>query len=61
VRAPDDEALSPVFTRDPLDGLPIGPVLDRLVSRRGLDAVRSELLAWLSEPGLSGGSDGREG
>ena len=55
--------LSPVWTRDPLDGGPIAPVLDRLAARRGHAAVRSQLLAWLSEHALSlspGGPHGRE-
>lgn len=52
--------LSPIFTRDPLDGRAIGPFLDRLAARRGHAVVRSALLAWLSEPALSGGVDGRE-
>ncbi len=52
--------LSPVWTRDPLDGGPIGPVLDRLAARRGVPAVRSALLLWLSEPVLSGDPNGRQ-
>jgi hypothetical protein len=52
--------LSPVWTRDPLDGGPIGTVLDRLAARRGHEAVRSALLLWLSEPVLSGDPDGRQ-
>jgi hypothetical protein len=50
---PWPEGLSRVWTRDPLDGRPLGPFLDRLAIRRGFAAVRSQLLAWLSEPGLS--------
>jgi hypothetical protein len=54
------QGLSPVWTRDPLDGAPLGPFLDRLAVRRGREAVRSQLLAWLSEPVLSGGAHGGE-
>ncbi len=56
----EPQGLSPVWTRDPLDGGPLGPFLDRLVARRGHAAVRSALLAWLSERGLSGGPHGRK-
>lgn len=45
--------LSPVWFRDPLDGGPIGPVLDRIAAHRGVTAVRSALSVWLAEPVLS--------
>lgn len=50
---PCRKALAPVFTRDPLDGDPIGPFLDRLAAHRGFAAVRSALSVWLAEPVLS--------
>ncbi len=57
---PCPKPLSAVFTRDPLDGGPLAPVLDRLAIRRGYPVVRSALLAWLSEPGRPGGARGLE-
>ena len=52
--------LSPVWTRDPLDGGPLAPLLDRVAARRGHAVVRSQLSAWLSEHALSGGPHGCE-
>jgi hypothetical protein len=57
---PCTKPLSACWTRDPLDGAPLGPFLDRLAIRRGFAVVRSALLAWLSEPVLSGGTHGGE-
>lgn len=45
-------ARSVVQTRDPLDGGPLAPFLERLVLRRGREAVVAELRAWIaSRPG----------
>ncbi len=43
-------ARSPVQGRDPLDGGPLAPFLERLVLRRGREAVVAELRAWLASP-----------
>lgn len=43
-------ALSPVQSRDPLDGGPLAPFLERLVLRRGREVVRAEARAWLAAP-----------
>lgn|GEM_PF-6925737 len=58
--SPCSKLLSRCWTRDPIDGGPLALFLDRLDIRRGFAAVRSQLLAWLSEPVLSGGPHGCE-
>lgn len=43
--------LSPIQARDPLDGGPVGPFLDRLALRRGRAAVERAVRAWLAGSG----------
>lgn len=43
---PPNCELGSVWTRDPLDSLPIGVVLNRLVRRRGLAHVMNAVLGW---------------
>jgi hypothetical protein len=43
-------ARSPVQARDPLDGGPLAPFLERLAVRRGRAAVRADVIAWLTAP-----------